>query len=521
MHPHPTEPSDTNRIEETGNVRGSRKVFRDAPTGWTSLALTVATCAVATGLCYTLRPYLEPSSLIMIFLLGVTAVASRFGWRESVLASVLSVAAFDFLFVPPYLTFNVRDAQYFLIFGIMLTVALLISGLSLQLRHQAVHWRSRERLSSALYRLSSDFARSRSTREIAEIGAREIGHFFSSEAAILIRREGGELEVLASSASGFEDHSNERSVALRVATQDEPPGIGTGNLPNSAAIYVPLTASGGLVGVLALKSSPLGDEDRSLLETFANNLAIALERTLLAKESHVARLAAESEKMRNVLLNSVSHDLRTPLTVIAGAASALAEGSGDPKELTRTIVEESERLNRHVQNLLDMTRLEAQTIDPKLEWHSIEELIGGALQGTQDLLKGHRVNTYIPPKMALLKLDGTLVTKALVNLLENAARHTPLGTDIEIRVSLPGDKVRVQIADRGPGIRKGEEVRIFDKFYQPHGSGDRGFGLGLAICKAVADAHAGRVWAENRPGGGARFYMELTSAGRAPVVPFE
>jgi two-component system sensor histidine kinase KdpD len=282
-------------------------------------------------------------------------------------------------------------------------------------------------------------------------------------------------------------------------------------------------ASRGAIGALAVKTAvTLDGQAMSLLETFANNLALALERTMLAKESHQARLAAEAEKMRNVLLNSVSHDIRTPLTVIAGAAGALKQGTGDTQELADTIVSQSERLNRHVQNLLDMTRLEARTVEPKFEWHSIEELIGGALQETAPLLEDRKVNTFVPPGMALVRLDGILVTKALINLLENAARHTPEGTDIEIRVSMPGSKLRIQVADRGPGIPKGEEDRIFDKFYQPApASGDQGFGLGLAICKSVAEAHGGRIWADNGPGGGARFYMDLSLSGQAPEVALE
>jgi two-component system, OmpR family, sensor histidine kinase KdpD len=225
--------------------------------------------------------------------------------------------------------------------------------------------------------------------------------------------------------------------------------------------------------------------------------------------------------MRNILLNSVSHDLRTPLTVIAGAASTLAEGKGDSEELARTICEESERMNRHVQNLLDMTRLEAATINPKLDWNSVEELIGSALGRTEKLLEGREIKTFIPPAMQLVKVDGILVEKALVNLLENIASHTLPGTPVEIRVSRPQNKLKIEVNDRGPGLPAGDEHNIFDKFYQPAGQGDSGFGLGLAICKAVAEAHGGRAWAENRSGGGARFFLELSTSGEAPKVPFD
>jgi two-component system sensor histidine kinase KdpD len=477
---------------------------RRQPAGWHGYAVTVATTAGATAVCFALRPFLVPANLVMVYLLGITFVASRYGSREAVLATVLGVAAFDFFFVPPYYTFSVEDTQYLLTFGVMLVVALLISGLALKLRTQAELWRSREHRSSVLYRLSRDLAQTRSTSEIAEIAAQEIADVLGGEVAILL---GEETETAA-----FVDRSAVETV-LQAGERTERGG----------ALYVPLSAGRGMVGVLAIQpANPLTEQQENLLETFANGLGVAIERTMLAKESQAARLVAESEKMRNVLLNSVSHDLRTPLTVIAGAASALAAGSGDSKELASTIVAQTERMNRHVQNLLDMTRLEAMAVNPNLEWHSVEELVGSALKETEHLLAGRNVLTFVPPSLALVKVDGMLVEKALVNLLENAARHTPAGKDVEIRVSLPTGRVRIQIADRGEGIKPGEEVKIFEKFYQPGGTAaDRGFGLGLAICKAVAGAHGGRVWAENRSGGGARFFLELSCVGEAPVVPCE
>jgi two-component system sensor histidine kinase KdpD len=459
---------------------------------------------VATGICFALRPFLVPANLVMVYLLGIAFIASRYGSREAVVATALGVAAFDFFFVPPYYTLTVADTQYVLTFSVMLVVALLISGLALRLRTQADLWRSREHRSSALYRLSRDLAQTQSPAEIAAIAVKEIGDVIPGEVAVVLKD--------ATDAPPFVD----RGRAELALTDGE-------KVEEGGDVYCPLCAGRGAVGVLAIRpSNPLTNQQRDLLESFANGLALAIERALLAKESHAARLLAETERMRNVLLNSVSHDLRTPLTVIAGAASALAAGSGDSKELVSTILVQAERMNRHVQNLLDMTRLEAMVVNPNLEWHSVEELIGSALKETEHLLEGRNVLTFVPPSLALVKVDAMLVEKALVNLLENAARHTAPGRDIEIRVSLPTGRVRIQVADRGVGIKPGEEEKIFEKFYQPGGTAaDRGFGLGLAICKAVAEAHGGRVWAENRSGGGARFYLELSCVEQAPEVPIE
>ncbi len=483
---------------------------------------TLATTAVMTCICYLLDPHVSPANLIMVYLLGVAFVASRYGPKESAFASVLSVLAFDFFFIPPRYTFAVQDSQYVLSFAIMLTVALLISGLAFRLRGEATSSRERERRSAVLYELSRDLAKTRSRREIAAIAAREIGALFGAEATVLISDESGQLEVLARSASGWEEAPTEQIVAKWVVDKSEPAGAGTDTLPNSAALYFPLRAARGTLGAIGIKLDKGPDgQQTNLLETFANGLALAIERTLLAKESHTARLAAEAERMRNVLLNSVSHDLRTPLTVITGAASALEQGEGEPKELARTILEESERMNRHVQNLLDMTRLEALTVNPKLDWNSIEELVGSALGQTERLLEGRDVKTFIPPSMQLVKVDEVLVEKALVNLLENVARHTPAGAGVEIRVCRPHGRVRVEVSDRGPGLPPGDEEKVFEKFYQTATHGDSGFGLGLAIVKSVAEIHGGRAWAENRPGGGARIFLELSSSGEAPEVPAE
>lgn len=509
----------------TGEAEERRSTWSPGKTesvNWQGYAATVLITAIATGICFVLKPHVDTTNLIMVFLLSVATVSSRFGVGESIFASLLGVATFDFFFVPPYLTFSVADTQYVLTFAIMLVVGLMISGLTLRLRRQALLWQWREHRTAMLYRLSRNLAKSRSTREIANIAAAEVAEVFQCDVAIFVVREDGILESTARSQSRFEEDPTEEAVANWVKEKAEPAGRGTDTLPNAAGIYIPLVGSRGVVGVLGLKTDePVDAQQESVIETFANGLALALERTILAKESHVARLAAESEKMRNVLLNSVSHDLRTPLTAIAGAASTLKAGKGESKELAETIVDQAERLNRHVQNLLDMTRLESATVKPQFEWHAVEELVGSSIQQSQPMTVGHEIKTFIPPGMALVKVDGLLVEKALVNLLENAGRHSPRGTEIEIRVSRPQDKLRFQIADRGPGIPKGDEERIFDKFYRPEGQGDTGFGLGLAICRSVAQLHGGRVWAEHRPGGGARFYLELMTSGVAPEVPFE
>ncbi|MCB8932968.1 MAG: DUF4118 domain-containing protein [Fimbriimonadaceae bacterium] len=335
--------------------------------------------AVATGACRLMYDRFDLSNLIMVYLVGVAFVASRFGPREAILASVLSVATFDFLFVTPHGTFAVSDMQYIVTFIVMLLVSLLISSLTLRVRRQA-----------------------------------------------------------------------------------------------------------------------------------------RVSETLL-KESQQARLQAEADRMRNTLLTSISHDLRTPLTSIAGAADTLRRGEGDTRALASNIYTETMHLNRQVQNLLDMTRLQWGELRLNCEWESLEELIGSALDRTEELLDSRKVKVHLEPDLPLVQADGALLERALINLFENAARHTPPEAEVEVRVERLADSLRVTVLDTGPGITPGNEEAVFEQFNQAAGN-PIGFGLGLAICRAIITLHNGRIWAQNRPEGGAAFSFELPLAERQPEV---
>jgi len=479
--------------------------------GWTA-----AVVALTTGLCALLYNHVSPANLVMIYLLGVTLVASRFGPGEAAIASLLSVVIFDVAFVPPRGTLAVSDTQYLITFAVMLLVALVISRLTFRLREQARNASERERRTAALYSLSRQLARSRSKVEIAAAAAKEIAEVFESEVAILIPNEGG-LRTLATSASSFE----EASVAQWSLEHDEAAGRGTNTLPGSKGLYLPLHGGAGAVGVLAFLPNetnwPLPSAQRNLLETFGNGLGLALERAQLAKESHDSRVQAESERTRNALLSSISHDLRTPLTSITGAASALVE-RGEGGDLAQTIVQESQRLNLQVQNLLDMTRLQSGEVKPRLEWNSLEEIIGTALDRNRGLLKDRPVEVRIPDNLPLLSIDSELVLKLFVNLLENAANHTPPGTHLWITASEGSSMVRVVVADDGPGIPPGSEVAIFERFSQGGAKGE-GLGLGLAICRAIMKLHGGVVWAQKRMGGGSEFHVEFPRPTSQPEVP--
>lgn len=264
-------------------------------------------------------------------------------------------------------------------------------------------------------------------------------------------------------------------------------------------------------------------EDRPYLDAFTAQIAASLERARLAELAQQASLRVEAEQLRNALLSSVSHDLRTPLAVITGTASTLLEERIPPpvrRELTETIVEEADRLARLVRNLLDMTRLEAGAVRVKKEWGSLEEVVGSALERMGSALDGRPVETEIPADLPLVPFDPVLVEQVLVNLLENAVKYTPAGSPIRIGARIAGDAVEVTVADRGPGIPAGEEERVFDKFQRAE-KGRGGVGLGLTICRGIVVAHGGRIRAERREGGGAVFTFTLPIEGEPPVLSTE
>jgi two-component system sensor histidine kinase KdpD len=487
-------------------------------------ALTVLVTAIATAICFALEDHLSLLNLVMVYLLGVSFIASRFGPGEAVTASVLGMGIFDILFVSPRGTLAVHDSQYLVTFVVMVFVALTISSLAQRLRRNAGAAAERERHAAALYSLSREMAHSRSPLEIARAGADQVREVFDADAAVMLVRE-GTLAAAIPSSGGFEANAAGEEAAARCLTGDEPTGRGTSSLPTAEGLFLPIRGSQGVLGVLGVlgrtRHSLTTPSERNLLETFANSMGLAIERAAFAKESQEARIQAEGEQMRNALLSSISHDLRTPLTAIAGAASSLREGRGDAAQLGDTIYHETVRLNLQVQNLLDMTRLRSGAVQPHLEWHSLEEIVGAAVERASDLLEGRDVRVSLPPQMPLLYADGELMGKVVVNLLENVGTHTPSGTPVEISAMDGTEFIRLDVADRGPGIPSGQEAKIFERFFRREERQEgKSFGLGLAICRAVMRLHEGRIWAENRrDGAGAVFHVEIPKAAKQPEVP--
>jgi two-component system sensor histidine kinase KdpD len=355
---------------------------------------------------------------------------------------------------------------------------------------------------------------------------KHIGEVFSSRLVILLPDEKGNLTVPVTAPETFALDERESSVAQWVFDHRQRAGIGTDTLPGAMALYLPLFTSSRTVGVLGILpgfSSALFDHEQiHILESFANQIAMAIERVLLAEEAQRALLKAETEAMRSTLLSSVSHDLRTPLAAITGSATALLQkdinlDKQSRQELVQTIFEEAEHLNQIIRNVLYMTRLEAKAISVQKEWQSLEEIIGVVLNRLADKLNGRHVTTRIPTDLPMVPFDPLLIEQVLMNILDNAIKYTPKETPLEISAEVKGKAVVMELADRGPGIPPGDEERIFEKFVRGVSVGG-GIGLGLTICRAIVNAHGGRIWAENRPGGGAVFRFTLPIGGK-PLLP--
>jgi two-component system sensor histidine kinase KdpD len=487
----------------------------------------VVVVALATVASLGLRSRVQATDVAMIFLLAVVYASSRLPQRASLVACFLSIAAFDFCFVPPYYSFAVSDVRYLLTFAVMLVVSLVMSHLTTRVRQQAEAAREREERTAALYAMSREFAAERKVAEMVRTGVRHLRNTFGGDVLVLTPGDDGRLRPdPALEAPAMDD--KELSIALWVFDHGQPAGAGTATLPATEWLYVPLVASGRALGVVGIRSpDPRRLQEpirRQLLETFAGQVAASLERVRLAGASQQARLETEAERLRTALLSSLSHDLRTPLAGIEGAATSLlqdgaAQTPESRRELAQTIVEESRRMSRLVANLLDMVRLESGALQVQREWQPLEEVVGVALIRLDERLAGRTVTTTLPPDLPLLAIDGLLIEQVLINLIENALKYTPPGSPIDISAQLGEREVIVEVADRGPGLPSGEEGRIFDKFYRARDQGRAGgAGLGLTICRGIVTAHGGRIWAQNRPGGGASFRFSLPLGEPPPTL---
>jgi len=492
-----------------------------APLHWDRYAAAGAITALCTLLAFAMYAHFDLSNLVMIYLLGVTVAGLRLGRGPSALTAVLNVAAFDFFFVPPRYSFAVSDVQYLVTFGAMLTIALVIATLTASVRQQTRVAGARERRTSLLYAMSRELAATRGIANMARVAVRHVAEVFECQAVVLLPASGGKLHYPADTPLESSFRRADLAVAQWVADHGRRAGLGSDTLPAAPGLYVPLGEEGRTVGVLGvLPSNPrrvLLPEQSHLLGTFAGQIALALERARLAEIAEASSLAAERETLRNTLLASISHDLRTPLAVIAGAGSTLAQHGGGLDEATRvqlarSVESKAREMSELVSNVLDLVRFESGQAVLRRDWQTLDDLIGSALAAYTDRLAAHPVEVRLGADLPPVWVDATLIVQVFANLLDNVAKYTPAGTRVLIAATADpgGDFVRVALDDQGPGLPAGDPARLFDKFQRGSGEGSiAGVGLGLAICQAIVHAHGGSIEAQRREGGGARFVFTL------------
>nr|MBP8297759.1 DUF4118 domain-containing protein [Burkholderiales bacterium] len=490
-------------------------------------AASLFTALVATPL----LPHLDLANIVMLFLLTVVLVAVQFGRGPAVVSTLVGVAAFDFFFVPPRFTFAVSDAQYIVTFVVMLAVGLITAHLTAGLRYQARIASHRESRARSLYEFARELSGALQTEQVFEIACTFIERAFRVKAVLLLPDNAGRLQWPTATPGGTSQAPilsvQDMGIAQWAFDHAEPAGMGTDTLPGSGFFHLPLVAPMRTRGVLAIQPESrrwiLIPEQRQQLDTFATLAAIALERVHYIDVAQQALVRMESERLRNSLLAALSHDLRTPLTSLVGLSESLSLSKPPltpaQQELARALHEEALRMSALVSNLLDMARIQSGEVKLNLQWQPFEEVVGSALRGIQSQLAGHQVETKLAPGLPLVRFDAVLIERVMVNLLENAAKYTPAGSRIVIAAEFDDENLNVCVYDNGPGLPAGQEKAIFEKFTRgERESAKPGVGLGLAICRAIVEAHGGTIRAGESPEGGAAIVFALP-LGVPPGMP--
>lgn len=460
------------------------------------------------------------ANLVMIYMAGVALTAAKFGHGPALAAIAMSVASYSYYFVPPVFAFAMIESQYVITLGVMVALGLVISELTSRLRNELDASQLQERRTAQLYRMTREFGQLSGAERLVEAAGRAAAETFDGDAAIFLLNEAGNLSLRygGDGAMGGDSQSLARAqAALGRASQPSRSGAET----TGPATFVTMKGAKRLIGALGVQPRQAGRfrdaEELRMLEACANLVALSLERDQLMVESHAAQTQVETEQLRNSLLTSISHDLRTPLATIAVTTQGLIDEGGESRisekqEVLETIVDETRQLGRQVDNLLDWGRLNSTPTPLARDWQVLDELVGVALFRLRRELATHDVRIDLPVDFPLLWIADDLMVQVLVNLLTNAARYTPAGSRIEISARVAGDRQEIVIADSGPGIPPEKEEAIFEKFVRGAdkvADGRRGLGLGLSICRSIVAAHGGTIRAKNRPAGGAEFVISL------------
>jgi two-component system sensor histidine kinase KdpD len=491
-----------------------RKTVKTAPepvfAGLGSYATALGATAAALGLATLMRPDFGLETVPLVFLMAVIGTAYLFGLGPSLLAALAGMLCYNFFFLPPFYTFTIADPTNVAALVFFLFTALAVSNLTASARRQAEVARSRAAITDALYAFARTLASIATMEELLHATATQIAASLRANAMILLPGAGGKLEAAAAVPAGNCLDAADLGAAQWALRSGRAAGHGADALPGAQRLFLALRTSAGVIGVVGLGAGQRPDilltpDERRLVDALMDQAAIAIERVRLAVQMDEARIAAEAERLRGALLTSLSHDLKTPLTSILGAANSLREygelfDARARADLVATIEDEAARMSRFVANLLDMTRLEAGALAPKREPSDIAEIIGAAVHRVKALLTGFRVEYDIAPDLPLVEVDVLLMEQVLINLLDNAAKYAPPGSTLVLAADRHGDKLRLRVIDEGPGIPEDRLEKIFDKFHRvDHADRQRaGTGLGLAICRGFVEAMGGTIRAANR-----------------------
>ena len=486
---------------------------------WRRFPAAALIVALATAVTLPLYPKVPAAGLVMIYLLSVVLVGLYFGRAPAAFAALLAGLTFNYFFTVPRFSLHIDLVDDVLTFIALLVVGLLIGELAARTRRQARIAMQREERAVGLAEFTETLLAAQTIAEIAELACNSISVAFDADIAFLAPTDSAPLAPIRTKGMRRLLMTYDESLARWVLDHGEPAGVGTDTLPSGDVHYVPARSASITLAVLALRPASLRrlllPEPRRTVDAYARQVAIACERVYLMQHARDAELAIQAEDLRNALLSGLSHDLRTPLAAIVGSASALLENEralSNPaaRELVATICDEGTRMSRMTSDLLDMARLTSGRAELRKEWIPLAEMIGSVRNRLSIVLKERDVRVTLPVDLPLLNVDGRLFEQLLQNYLENAARYSPPRTPIEIAADANEEEVRVHVLDRGPGVAAADRERIFDKFYRAAPEpAQSGVGLGLALCRAIAGLHEGRVWVEDREGGGAVFCVAI------------
>jgi two-component system, OmpR family, sensor histidine kinase KdpD len=469
-----------------------------------------------------IAPIIKGPNLAILYMLAVVFSALRWGRRAAIISAVAGAFTFDFFFVPPFRSFVIGDLWYLITLIGLLAVGLIVSILTLAAKEETREARQREAQTAALYSFTKSLAEASTLDQILDAITYHVVKTFSRPAVLLL--PGAEGLTIRFRSEGLILDGRDIAAAAKVFENGDEAGYGIGEFSALKIRYRPLKTSQGILAVLGiLANSPeemLPADRQQLLGTFMNLTALAIARANLARSAHEAELLQEADKFQKALLNSISHNLRTPITSVIGALNTVLDDgtlfdASVQRGLLKTAQDEAIRLNRLVQNLLDMSRLEGGAIHVKTEYCDVHDVIGAALEQLAEPARKRQVSITIAPDLPLVLMDEVLIVQVLVNLVDNALKYSPVDVPIEIEAQLRDEELKIMVADRGKGIREQDLERVFDKFFRAASPGaPRGAGLGLSICKGFVGAHGGRIWARSRTHGGTQITFVLPTGSK-------